>query len=328
LRRTERIERQPIRQWRVFIGKHAPSFFLKFHCASAKSLHFIGMEFHKYHALGNDYLIYDPTGQSLEMTANNIIKICHRNYGLASDGILYGPLSSDRADFKLRIFNPDASEAEKSGNGLRIFCRYLFDQGKVKEATVFTVETLGGVVEAQVFEGGRQIKVGMGKAVFTARDIPVTTATPEREVMNFPLELQNRTFDVCCVSVGNPHCVIPLTDISVELAREIGTQVEHHVMFPNRINMQLLKVMDSSNIQIEIWERGAGYTLASGTSSCAAAVIARKLGLCGPDITVHMPGGELFIRVEDDYQLTMTGPVTRVGIYQLDQEVLEQTIPD
>lgn len=285
------------------------------------------MEFHKYHALGNDYLVYDPTGQSLEMTDDNIVKICHRNYGLASDGILYGPLPSESADFKLRIFNPDASEAEKSGNGLRIFCRYLFDQGKVKENTTFTVETLGGVVEALVFDGGKMIRVGMGKAVFRAREIPVTTNTPEEEVIHHQLALDNQTFDVCCVSVGNPHCVIPLEEISSELAHEIGSQVENHPSFPNRINMQLLKVLDSSNIQIEIWERGAGYTLASGTSSCAASVIARKLGLCGPDITVHMPGGKLSIHIDDDYQLTMVGPVTRVGVYQLDPEVIEQQLP-
>lgn len=286
------------------------------------------MEFHKYHALGNDYLIFDPTEQSLEITKGNIVKICHRNYGLASDGILYGPLQSECADFKLRIFNPDASEAEKSGNGLRIFCRYLFDQGKVKQDTVFTVETLGGVVEAQVSEGGKQVKVGMGKAIFTAGDIPVTTATPENEVINYPLQLKDQSFNVCCVSVGNPHCVIPLAEISADLARQIGPQVENHSMFPNRINMQLFKVIDSSNIRIEIWERGAGYTLASGTSSCAASVIARKLGLCGSDITVHMPGGKLFIRVDDDYRLTMTGPVTRVGVYQLDKEVLAQNLPN
>ena len=285
------------------------------------------MEFHKYHALGNDYLVYDPDGQSLEMTADNIVKICHRNYGLASDGILYGPLASGSADFKLRIFNPDASEAEKSGNGLRIFCRYLFDQGKVRENTVFTIETLGGVVEAQVFDGGKMIKVGMGKAVFRAAEIPVSTDTPEAEVIHHSLKLKDRTLDVCCVSVGNPHCVIPLEEISSGLAHEIGSQVENHPSFPNRINMQLLKVLDSSNIQIEIWERGAGYTLASGTSSCAASVIARKLGLCGPDITVHMPGGKLSIQIDDDYRLTMVGPVTRVGVYQLDPEVIEQQLP-
>lgn len=261
------------------------------------------------------------------MSQSNIVNICHRNYGLGSDGILYGPLPTEKADFRLRIFNPDASEAEKSGNGLRIFCRYLFDKGLVQAEKIFTIDTLGGVVNAQVFEAGKLIKVGMGKAIFKAKDIPVTTDTPESDVMHHKLNLKDRSYDVCCVSVGNPHCVIPLNSISSELAHEMGSQVENHSMFPNRINMQLLKVLDRNNIQIEIWERGAGYTLASGTSSCAASTIAHKLGLVDNDITVHAPGGKLSIQIGKDYNLTMTGPVTRVGIFQLDNEVIEQELP-
>ncbi len=286
------------------------------------------MEFHKYHALGNDYLVYDPEGKSLELIDSSIVKICHRNYGLGSDGILYGPLPSDKADFKLRIFNPDASEAEKSGNGLRIFCRYLFDKGLVKQDQVFTVETLGGTVNAQVFEGGNLIKVGMGKAIFKAKDIPVNTETPDAEVINHAIEFGGKSYDICCVSVGNPHCVLPLDSISSELAHQIGPEVETHAMFPNRINMQLLKVIDRNNIQIEIWERGAGYTLASGTSSCAASTIAYKLGLCDSDITVHSPGGKISIQISENYELTMTGTVTPVGTFLLKQDVIDQVLPE
>ena len=285
------------------------------------------MEFHKYHALGNDYLVFDPSEQTLDLSDSSIIKICHRNYGLGSDGILYGPLPSTVADFRLRIFNPDASEAEKSGNGLRIFCRYLYDRGLVKQDQVFKVETLGGTVEAQVFQEGKLIKVGMGQAIFKAKDIPVITDTPEAEVIHHTLEVKGRKFTVCCVSVGNPHCVLPLDSISPELAHEIGSAVEHHPMFPKRINMQLLKVLDRNNIQIEIWERGAGYTLASGTSSCAASTIAHKLGLCDGDITVHCPGGKISIQIAANYQLTMTGTVTPVGIFQLRQDVIDQVLP-
>ena len=285
------------------------------------------MEFHKYHALGNDYLVLDPSQKTPEMTDSNIVKICHRNYGLGSDGILYGPLPSESADFRLRIFNPDASEAEKSGNGLRIFCRYLFDQGLVEQDKVFTVETLGGVVKAQVFDGGKLIKVGMGKAIFAAGKIPVTTDTPEEPVINHSIEIDGIKRTMCCVSVGNPHCVFPMDSISSELAHSMGPKVENHKMFPNRINMQLLKVLDRNNIQIEIWERGAGYTLASGTSSCAASTVAHKLGLCDGDITVHSPGGKLSIQISEGYELTMTGPVTQVGVFQLSQEVLDQVLP-
>lgn len=285
------------------------------------------MKFFKYHALGNDYLVLDPSELNGELDGTSIIKICHRNYGLGSDGILLGPLESKTADFRLRIYNPDASEAEKSGNGLRIFCRYLFDQGKVEEEQIFSVETLGGIVEAVVFEGGKRIRVGMGKAIFVAKDIPVATDNPDEEVIRSSLKINDGSYEINCVSVGNPHCVIPLESVSSELAHQLGPIVENHDMFPNRINMQLLKVLDRNNIQIEIWERGAGYTLASGTSSCAASVIAHKLGFCDNEITVHSPGGKISIEIGDNYQLTMTGPTTRVGEFELSNEVIQHELP-
>lgn len=285
------------------------------------------MKFFKYHALGNDYLVLDPSELNGELDGTSIVKICHRNYGLGSDGILLGPLESKTADFRLRIYNPDASEAEKSGNGLRIFCRYLFDQGKVEEEQIFSVETLGGIVEAVVFEGGKRIRVGMGKAIFVAKDIPVATDNPDEEVIRSSLKINDGSYEINCVSVGNPHCVIPLESVSSELAHQLGPIVENHDMFPNRINMQLLKVLDRNNIQIEIWERGAGYTLASGTSSCAASVIAHKLGFCDNEITVHSPGGQISIEIGDNYQLTMTGPTTRVGEFELSNEGIQQELP-
>ncbi len=269
----------------------------------------------------------DPSELKGELDGTSIVKICHRNYGLGSDGILLGPLDSKTADFRLRIYNPDASEAEKSGNGLRIFCRYLFDQGKVAEEQIFSVETLGGIVEAVVFEGGKRIRVGMGKAIFVAKDIPVATDNPDEEVIRSSLKINDGSYEINCVSVGNPHCVIPLESVSSELAHQLGPIVENHDMFPNRINMQLLKVLDRNNIQIEIWERGAGYTLASGTSSCAASVIAHKLGFCGNEITVHSPGGKISIEIGENYQLTMTGPSTRVGEFELSNEVIQQELP-
>ena len=269
----------------------------------------------------------DPSELNGELDGASIVKICHRNYGLGSDGILLGPLESKTADFRLRIYNPDASEAEKSGNGLRIFCRYLLDQGKVEEEQTFSVETLGGIVEAVVFEGGKRIRVGMGKAIFVAKDIPVATDNPDEEVIRSSLKINDGSYEINCVSVGNPHCVIPLESVSSELAHQLGPIVENHDMFPNRINMQLLKVLDRNNIQIEIWERGAGYTLASGTSSCAASVIAHKLGFCDNEITVHSPGGKISIEIGDNYQLTMTGPTTRVGEFELSNEAILQELP-
>ena len=269
------------------------------------------MNFFKYHALGNDYIVIDPKSFAPEMTEQNIKVICHRNFGAGSDGILYGPLPSQRAPFRLRIFNPDGSEAEKSGNGLRIFCRYLFDQKLVHENKEFLIDTLGGVVRATILDGGKMIQVDMGKVSFWSDEIPMTG--PRREVLRENLVVKDKTFNVCAATIGNPHCVIPSTDLSEELARAHGPHIETHPSFPKRTNVQFLQVLDRKNIRIEIWERGAGYTLASGSSSSASAAVARKLGLVDGDVTVHMPGGTLGIQIGDDYAIRMTGPVTKVA---------------
>lgn len=269
------------------------------------------MNFYKYHALGNDYIVIDPKTFSGEMTEPNIRLICHRNFGAGSDGILYGPLPTERAPFRLRIFNPDGSEAEKSGNGLRIFCRYLFDQKLVQEGREFQIDTLGGVVSATVYDMGRMVQVDMGRVSFRSEQIPMTG--PSREVLRESLTVRDRTFEVCCATIGNPHCVIPLAEITDELAKTYGPHIETHPSFPKRTNVQFLKVLDRKNIQIEIWERGAGYTLASGSSSSASAAVARKLGLVDGDVTVHMPGGLLKIEIADDFAIRMTGPVTKVA---------------
>ncbi|MDD2763932.1 MAG: diaminopimelate epimerase [Opitutaceae bacterium] len=269
------------------------------------------MRFTKYHALGNDYLVLDPRDYppGTPPETARIRVICHRNYGVGSDGILWGPLPSTRAAFGLRIFNPDGSEAEKSGNGLRIFARYLWDRGLVKTPG-FTIETPGGVVEAEI-KNGQQITVAMGRVSFSSDQIPV--AGPPREVLNEQLTVQDRTFAFCAATIGNPHCVIPLPAISPELAKRYGPDLENHPNFPRRTNVQFMQVLDRKNLRLEIWERGAGYTLASGSSSSAAAAVARKLGLVDAQVTVHMPGGRLSIEIGPDYAIRMTGPVIRVA---------------
>lgn len=269
------------------------------------------MNFFKYHALGNDYIVLDPKSFAPSLDETTIKLICHRNFGVGSDGILYGPLPSDRAPFRLRILNPDGSEAEKSGNGIRIFCRYLFDQKLVQENVEFLVDTLGGVVRATIFDGGKTIRVDMGRVSFWSDEIPMTGA--RREVIREPLTVGGKTFEVCAATIGNPHCVIPLAEIHEDLARQHGSGIENHPSFPKRTNVQFLQVLDRKNIRIEIWERGAGYTLASGSSSSASAAVARKLGLVDGSVTVHMPGGTLGIEIADDFAIRMTGPVTKVA---------------
>ena len=279
------------------------------------------MKFEKYHALGNDYLVYDPPSGDHEFSSEEIIRICHRNFGLGSDGILVGPLQTDKAEFGLRILNPDGSEAEKSGNGLRIFARYLFDQKKVGSSP-FTVDTLGGIVTCEVSDDASSISVEMGQVSFHSDVIPVSVEGEAREVLNEEINLNGKTYKYYAGTIGNPHCVVPLTDISEALARQLGPELENHRLFPNRTNVQLLQILDRNRIRIEIWERGAGYTLASGSSSSAAGAVARKMGACDQEITVEMPGGEIGLVIDDDYNVKMTGPATRVATMNMDMECL------
>ena len=273
----------------------------------------------KYHALGNDYIVMEPS--ALPQPEPRLIRlICHRHFGAGSDGILLGPLPAADAPFGLRIFNPDGSEAEKSGNGLRIFARYLFDQGLVA-GEPFAISTPGGRVEALILDGGARVKVDMGRVRFTSRDIPVAGA--EREVVRESIEAGGRAFEFTAATIGNPHCVIPVPRATPDLAQTFGPHLETHPLFPNRTNVQFLEVIDRHNIRIEIWERGAGYTLASGSSSSASAAIACKLGFCQSPVTVHMPGGVIHIEIDNDFNIRMTGPVTRVATATLHPEILD-----
>ena len=279
------------------------------------------MKFEKYHALVNDYLVYDPPSGDYEFSSEEIIRICHRNFGLGSDGILVGPLQTEKAEFGLRILNPDGSEAEKSGNGLRIFARYLFDQKKVGSSP-FTVDTLGGIVTCEISDDASSISVEMGQVSFHSDVIPVSVEGEAREVLNEEINLNGKIYKYYAGTIGNPHCVVPLTDISEALAKQLGPELENHLLFPNRTNVQLLQILDRNRIRIEIWERGAGYTLASGSSSSAAGAVARKMGACDQEITVEMPGGEIGLVIDDDYNVKMTGPATRVATMHMDMKCL------
>ncbi len=276
------------------------------------------MRFQKYQALGNDYLVLETDGERA-LIPSLIRRICNRHFGVGSDGILLESAPGPGARFGLRILNPDGSEAEKSGNGLRIFARFLWDEGRVT-AEPFIVSTRGGDVTCQVRPGGQQVFVEMGKASFDSARIPV--AGPPREVVGEVLPIGNTSLRFTAVTVGNPHCVIHLDEVSPELAQRLGPILETHPLFPNRTNAQFVKVLDRHRLQIEIWERGAGYTLASGSSSCAAAAASVRLGLCEREVTVSMPGGDLQIGVSADYALTMLGPVQKVAEGVLAAELL------
>jgi len=279
------------------------------------------MRFIKYHALGNDYLVIRPQDIAGNMQRATIERICHRHYGIGSDGILLGPLDSSTCDFKLRIFNPDGSEAEKSGNGLRIFSRFLWDEGLVDKGP-FTIETLGDPVTCLVEEGGKHVTVEMGHVSFLSSEIPVVGR--KQEVLREEMTIAGRTFTYCAATVGNPHCVVLCEEPSAELACRYGPLIERDARFPNRTNVQFMRILDRANIKIEIWERGAGYTLASGSSATAAAAVAHKLGLCDAAIVVHMPGGSLDITLSNGFVATMRGPVTRICSGLTDPQMFEQ----
>lgn len=277
--------------------------------------------FSKYHALGNDYIIINPediSGNGIDI--EKVKRICHRNFGVGSDGILFGPLDSSEGDFGLRIYNPDGSEAEKSGNGLRIFSRYLWDKGLVQEKP-FTILTDGGLVKSQIFGNGRSVRVDMGKVSFISDRIPVWG--PQREVINEKITINNEDLIFNAATIGNPHCVVVCDKLAPERVKKLGPVIENHEIFPNRTNVQFMRIVDRQNIQIEIWERGAGYTLASGSSSSASAAVAKRLGHCDSDINVHMPGGVINISISDDFSITMTGPVTKVSVGQLSYEIFD-----
>ncbi len=199
------------------------------------------VHFRKYHGLGNDYIVIDPNVYDVDLTPDRIRLICNRNFGFGADGILYGPLMNVK-NFRVRIFNPDGSEAEKSGNGLRIFAKYLFENKYVSKKN-FSIETLSGNVEVYIEDDeANLIKINMGKITFLSTRIPVKG--PEREVVDENLEINGVEYRVTCLSIGNPHCVILRDEVTEEKAKELGPYVENHEMFPNRINMQLLKVID------------------------------------------------------------------------------------
>jgi len=279
------------------------------------------MRYVKYHALGNVYVVIPATNSTSDLWRRRVELICHRNYGVGSDGILLGPLQSGKCDFRLRIFNPDGSEAEKSGNGLRIFARFLRDEGFVQQQR-FTVETLGGIVSCEVDPDGRNVTVEMGRVSFDSAKIPVSGSP--REVLGEQMQIGDRVFEFCAATVGNPHCVVLCDAPTADVARRYGPLIEKDARFPNRTNVQFMAVIDRRNVRIEIWERGAGYTLASGSSSTAAAAVARKLGYCDSEIEVHMPGGILTIQLSDGFDAIMKGPVVRICSGDIDGEMFDE----
>jgi len=278
--------------------------------------------FTKGHGLGNDYIVIDEADLPRPLDTRAIERVCDRNWGVGSDGILL-KVPSARADFGLRIFNPDGSEAEKSGNGLRIFAKYLWDHGHARGRPTFRIDTKGGVVECTCHvRDGRMsfVTVEMGRASFRSAAIPMTG--PDRDAVAVPLELPDGSkVTATVVSVGNPHCVVFVDRLDEGEVRRVGPMLERHPAFPQRTNVQFARAAGPDTLDILIWERGAGYTLASGSSSCGAASAAVRNGHCHHGrVTVRMPGGTLVIEVRPDWSLRLEGPVEEVYTGALSDE--------
>ncbi|MBY0580876.1 MAG: diaminopimelate epimerase [Rickettsiales bacterium] len=281
-------------------------------------------DFYKYHGLGNDYIVIDPNklNFNLKLNEENIRLICHRNYGIGSDGILFGPIIKN-GKISFQIFNPDGSEAEKSGNGIRIFALYVHDQEYIKE-NQFELYTKGGMVVIYILDlKSNLIKVAMGEYSFLSEKIPMNLAS--KEVLNHEINLLGKKELISCVNIGNPHCVLFKKNVTEDLAKKLGPLLENHVLFPNKTNVQFVQILDRANIKIEIWERGAGYTLASGTSSSAASCVAHKLDFVDKNITVHMKGGNVKVEIVDE-ELFLTGNVARISSGDFAKDFIEKIL--
>ena len=269
--------------------------------------------FVKSHGLGNCYIVIDSDKIDFELTDERVIRICDLHFGVGSNGILL-KVPSKIADFGLKIYNTDASIAENCGNGLRIFSKFLHDYGYLS-SNKFTVDILGRLIHCEILEknaAGKAIKVrvDMGKANFVAKQVPVNF--PKEECINEPVTFGGKEFRINCVSVGNPHCVVFRDELNQEELLKYGPIIETDKMFPNRTNVQFAHVVNRNLVEIKIWERGVGNTLASGSSSCAVASAMRKNNLVDKDVTIRMPGGELQISIDEEWNIKMTGPVEEI----------------
>ncbi len=281
-------------------------------------------EFVRGHGLGNDYLVVDGERFGVELTPARIVAICDRHTGVGSDGILERVPAPAGFDAAVRIYNPDGSEAEKSGNGTRIFAKFCMDHGYAPADQPLRMHTLGGPVSATLVTRERDrsvLNMSMGRVSFHCADLPMDGRGDDEWVQK-PLDLGERAFVATCLSVGNPHAVLFDAPFDEASARKWGPLVENHAQFPRRTNVQLIQPIDRSTVRALIWERGAGFTQASGTSSCAVAAACVRAGLTDRRVQVVMPGGTLEVVVGEDWQLEQVGFAQEVAVGRLSADLL------
>jgi len=264
------------------------------------------LKFWKMHGLGNDYLLIDNRdGKIREEDLGKVAQsLCRRRFSVGADGLLL-LYNSTVADAKMRIFNADGSEAEMCGNGIRCFAKYCYENNVV-DKTELRIETLAGIKKVWLkIEAGKinSVTVDMGKPILERRRIPLFG---DGKCIDEELKIDDATFRITCLSVGNPHCVIFVEDVDNFPVETFGPKIENHPLFPNRINVEFVQAVNRDELKVRIWERGVGETLACGTGACAAVVAGNILGKTDSVCIVHLLGGGLRIRYEDD-RILMTG---------------------
>ncbi|KAJ0258876.1 Diaminopimelate epimerase [Hirschfeldia incana] len=278
-------------------------------------LHFV-----KYHGLGNDFILVDNRDSSEpKVTQEQAVKLCDRNFGVGADGVILAMPGINGADYTMRIFNSDGSEPEMCGNGVRCFARFIAEIENLQGKHSFTIHTGAGLIVPEIQDDG-QVKVDMGEPILKAEDVPTRLAGNRGEsVVAAELVVDGVSWNVTCVSMGNPHCITFATkdgqDLRVDDLKlsEIGPKFEHHEMFPARTNTEFVEVLSRSHLKMRVWERGAGATLACGTGACALVVAAVLEGRTDRKCTVDLPGGPLEIEwKEEDNHIYMTGPADLV----------------
>lgn len=277
------------------------------------------IEFTKYQGLGNDFILIDNRhAEEPIITPEQAQKLCDRHFGIGADGAIFAlPSTVAGTDYTMRIYNSDGSEPEMCGNGIRCLARFLADldaptADSSAQMREYRIHTLAGVMTPQIQPNG-QVKVDMGIPRLLAEEIPTTLRPVGEKVIDVPLEVAGKTWQVTCVSMGNPHCVTFVEDVQSVPLEAIGPQFEHHSVFPKRTNTEFMQVISRSHLKMRVWERGAGATLACGTGACAALVAGVLTDRSDREATIELPGGPLTIQwAASDGRLYMTGPAERV----------------
>ena len=271
------------------------------------------IEFAKYHGLGNDFILIDNRHSSEPvLTPEQAVSMCDRHFGIGADGVIFALPGQNGTDYTMRIFNSDGSEPEMCGNGIRCLAKFIADLEGEKAKTEYRIHTLAGLISPELRSDG-QVKVDMGLPRLMAAEIPTTLTAPDAKVIDVPIEVADKSWSVTCVSMGNPHCITFVEDVSAVTLETLGPQFEHHPAFGHRTNTEFIQVIRRDYVKMRVWERGAGVTLACGTGACAAVVAGVLVGKCDRTTAVELPGGVLEIEwAEVSGRIYMTGPAQRV----------------